>query len=57
MECDCVGCGVVDSFEYVDFAVTRPVSAYGPEGGPDATDTAWHVCYVGDEEAVGVGFG
>lgn len=47
---------VVHAFKDVDLAVVGPVSADGPEGGPDGTDTAGHVFDICDEEAVGVGF-
>ena len=48
---------VVDALEDVDLAVLRPrAGAEHPEGGPDAADTAGHVCDVGDDEAFVVGF-
>lgn len=51
VQCHCVDGGSVDAFQDVDFAAPGPVGPEEPECGPDATDAAGHVRYVGDEEA------
>lgn len=45
----------VHAFDDVDFPARWPVGTKEPEGRPHAANPAGHVCYVGDEEAVGVG--
>ena len=46
----------VDLLDDVDFAVVRPVRTHRPKRGPRAADTTGHVCNVGDEKPVSVGF-
>ena len=57
VEGHCVGRGAVDAFDYVDFSHCGPVGADEPEGRPDATDAARHVCDVSQEQASIEGFG
>ena len=56
VKCDLVSTGEVDAFQDVDLAVVRPVTAYEPECGPDATDGPGHMGDVGDEETMRIGF-
>lgn len=51
-----VGLGAVDAFDDVDFAIRGPIGSDEPEGGPDATDAAWHVCDICQKEPLVVGF-
>lgn len=51
-----IGLGAVDAFDDVDFAIRGPVGSHEPEGGPDATDTTWHMRDICQEQPLIVGF-
>lgn len=54
VQCDLVVHVQVDPLDEVDFSVVRPCSrAEGPEGRPDSTGLAGHVCNVSHEDSVG----
>ena len=56
MERHLVGPRFIDLLDDVDFTVVGPVWPYRPKCGPRAADATGHVCNVGDEQTVRVGF-
>ena len=55
MESHCIRRCTIDAFDDVDFTHRWPVGSYEPESGPNATDTTWHMCNIGQKQALVVG--